>query len=74
MSVETKTVKTQPKQQHVISLIARFKNFMHDLHGGIMNYFMRPFQFLFCDRAIGAPGIPYCIPSNPLYGNSTCDH
>ena len=39
----------------------------------MLNYYMWLFQFLFCDRALGASGIPYCIPSKPLYDNSICN-
>ena len=33
-------VKTQPKEQHVISEIPRFKNSMHYLHDGMLHYYM----------------------------------
>ena len=37
MSVESKTVKTQPKQQHVTSAIGRFEKSIHHLRDGMLN-------------------------------------
>ena len=65
-TVKSITVKTQPKQQMVIYAIDRFKTSIHYLNGGILHYYMWTFQLLFCDHALGAPGIPYFIPYNPL--------
>ena len=64
-AVESRTGKTQPKQQHVTSATVRLENSMHYLHNGMLHYYMWQLQFLFCYRVLGAPGIPNCVPYNP---------